>query len=69
MIPGPYQILFVVLIIVLLFGGKRIPLMMRSIGQSITEFKKGVQDDPDAIDDDPDAIDDDSNDRSADDNT
>ena len=42
--PGIGQLLIVLVIILLFFGGKRIPQMMRSIGQSVTEFKKGVSD-------------------------
>ena len=40
--PGIWQMLIVLVIILLFFGGKRIPTMMRSIGQSVTEFKKGI---------------------------
>ncbi|HAA59523.1 MAG TPA: twin-arginine translocase TatA/TatE family subunit [Planctomycetaceae bacterium] len=42
--PGIWQMLIVLVIILLFFGGKRIPTMMRSIGQSVTEFKKGIND-------------------------
>jgi len=31
------------LVVILLFGGSRIPTLARSLGKSITEFKKGVQ--------------------------
>ena len=49
--PGIWQMLIVLVIILLFFGGKRIPTMMRSIGQSVTEFKKGINDadDPEAV--------------------
>lgn len=30
-------------IVLVLFGGSRIPSVARSLGKSITEFKKGVQ--------------------------
>ena len=52
MIPGPFQMLIIVALIILLFGAKRIPTMMRSIGQSVTEFKKGISDADDPDDDD-----------------
>ena len=42
--------MIVLVIILLFFGGKRIPQMMRSIGQSVTEFKKGVSDTADEDD-------------------
>ena len=44
---GPWEILIVLLIALLLFG-KRLPGLMRSMGKSIVEFKKGVS----GIDDD-----------------
>ena len=52
MFPGFYQVLIVVAVIILLFGAKRLPTVMRSIGQSVTEFKKGVNDTTDVGDDD-----------------
>ncbi len=51
MFPGPLQMLMVVAVIILLFGAKRLPATMRSIGKSVTEFKKGIKD---TADDDPD---------------
>ncbi|HSX14749.1 MAG TPA: twin-arginine translocase TatA/TatE family subunit [Candidatus Saccharimonadales bacterium] len=36
------ELIIVFLIILLLFGAKRIPQLARSIGQSINEVKKGV---------------------------
>lgn len=42
---GPREIVVIVLIIVLLFGAKRIPELMRSLGSGMREFKKGVQGD------------------------
>lgn len=42
MFSGPWEILIVLLIALLLFG-KRLPTTMRSIGQSIVEFKKGIK--------------------------
>jgi sec-independent protein translocase protein TatA len=40
-----YQELLIVLVIVLvLFGGSKLPELARSLGSSMKEFKKGVQD-------------------------
>lgn len=37
---GPPEIILIVLAMVLLFGGKKIPELMKGIGQGIKEFKK-----------------------------
>jgi sec-independent protein translocase protein TatA len=41
-IGSPWQLL-VVLIVVLMLFGKRLPDLMRSLGASMTEFKKGIK--------------------------
>ena len=38
---APWQIVLVVLVVLLLFGGKKIPELMKGLGQGINEFKKG----------------------------
>ncbi len=45
--PGWSQILLVVIAILLLFGGRKIPELMRGIGQGMREFKKATSDDGD----------------------
>jgi sec-independent protein translocase protein TatA len=40
---GHTELLIVLAIVILLFGGARIPSIARSLGQSITEFKRGVK--------------------------
>jgi sec-independent protein translocase protein TatA len=37
---GPTEIVIIVLIVVLLFGGRKIPELMKGIGQGMKEFKK-----------------------------
>jgi len=39
---GEYQWIFLGLLALLLFGGKRLPEMGRSLGKGIVEFKKGL---------------------------
>lgn len=40
---GPWQIVLIVVIILLLFGGKKIPDLMRGLGEGIKEFKKATK--------------------------
>lgn len=41
---GPWEIVIVVLVIVLIFGGKKIPELMRGLGQGMKEFKNASKD-------------------------
>lgn len=36
---GPWQIVLILAIVVLLFGGKKIPELMKGLGQGVKEFK------------------------------
>ena len=36
---GPWQIVLLVVMVVLLFGGRKIPELMRGLGTGIKEFK------------------------------
>ena len=38
---GPWQIVLIVLVVLLMFGGKKIPELMRGLGKGVSEFKKG----------------------------
>ena len=49
--PGPMELMIILVILLLLFGGARLPSLMRNLGRSATEFKKGVQGIEDEIDD------------------
>ena len=46
---GPWEILLVFLVVLLLFGAKRIPEIAKGLGKGITEFKRGMQDVKDEI--------------------
>lgn len=41
---GPWQIVVVVMVVLLLFGGKKIPELMRGLGSGIKEFKDASRD-------------------------
>lgn len=49
---GPWQIVLIVVIILLLFGGKKIPDLMRGLGEGIKEFKKATNEKDDDNDED-----------------
>ena len=36
---GPWQIVLILAIVVLLFGGKKIPELMKGLGKGVKEFK------------------------------
>ena len=41
--PGPLEILLIFLVVLLLFGGKKLPEVGRALGEGIREFKKSLQ--------------------------
>ena len=41
---GTTELLIVAFVVVLLFGGKKLPQLGRSMGSAITNFKKGLSD-------------------------
>ena len=48
---GVQELLIVLALFLLLFGGAKIPSLARNLGRSITEFKKGTQGIEDGSDD------------------
>lgn len=50
---GP-ELLIVLVVILLLFGGAKLPKLARSLGQAQNEFKKGLKDGSEASDADED---------------
>ncbi|MFT5154708.1 MAG: sec-independent protein translocase protein TatA, partial [Planctomycetota bacterium] len=62
-LPGGPEMLWILLALVLLFGGRKLPELARAMGSSITQFKKGLKEpedgDPDKIEskqDDPEKL-------------
>ncbi len=42
---GVWQIAIIVLVVILLFGGKKIPEIMRGMGRGVKEFKDAINTD------------------------
>lgn len=40
---GTWEIVAIVLVILLLFGGKKIPELMRGLGKGVKSFKQGMK--------------------------
>jgi sec-independent protein translocase protein TatA len=40
---GPTEIILILAIVLLLFGGKKIPELMRGIGKGVKSFKDGMK--------------------------
>lgn len=41
-IVGPWEIVIIALIVLLLFGGKKIPELMKGLGRGVKSFKDGL---------------------------
>ena len=44
---GPQEIIIVLIIVLLLFGGRKIPELMKGLGKGMKEFKNATRDDDD----------------------
>ena len=44
--PGPMELLLILMVVLLLFGAKRLPEIARGVGEAIREFKKSISGDP-----------------------
>jgi len=40
---GPWQIVIIVVLALLMFGGKKIPELMKGLGEGMKEFKKATK--------------------------
>ena len=45
MTPGPLQIVLIIVLILLLFGARRVPNIAENLAKGIKSFKKGLNDD------------------------
>ena len=41
---GGSEIILIMFVVLLLFGGRKIPELMRGLGKGVTSFKKGLKD-------------------------
>jgi len=46
MFDSPMHLLILAVVVLVLFGGKKIPEMMKGLGQGVREFKDGMRGDP-----------------------
>lgn len=46
---GHWELLVIVLAILLLFGGRKIPELMKGLGTGVREFKKGLRGEDDEV--------------------
>ena len=47
---GPWEIVLIILVIILIFGGKKIPELARGLGKGLREFKKRTREIKDEVD-------------------
>lgn len=45
MTPGPFEIILIIVVILLLFGAGRVPSIMENLAKGMKSFKQGLKDD------------------------
>ena len=48
-VPGPWELVLILGLFLLLFGSKKLPDLARSMGSSVTQFKRGLRDGTDEL--------------------
>ena len=56
---GPWQVIIIILAIIILFGGKKLPELFRGLGQGLKEFKKATREIKDEVQNTADEVNDD----------
>lgn len=46
---GTPELIIVLVLVLVLFGGAKLPQMMKGLGEGMREFKKATRDDDDAV--------------------
>lgn len=52
-IPGPTELWIIGGLLMLVFGAKKLPELARAMGSSVTQFKKGLKEDPELLEGSP----------------
>ena len=55
---GPWEIVLIILFVIILFGGKKLPELARGLGLGLREFKKAKQEIKDEVENVTDQVDD-----------
>ena len=45
-LPGPTELYVILLVVLLIFGARKLPELARAMGSSINQFKKGLKEEP-----------------------
>jgi len=46
---GAQELIIILVILLILFGGTRLPSLAKGLGESVRNFKQGISEDPDDI--------------------